>query len=78
MNKQRRKELSKIVSELEGLQERLGIVLSDEQDAYSNMPDSLKEGEKGIAMDMAVDSIAQAMADVETAFDGLLEIAGDA
>ena len=45
MNKQRRKEIKKAISELKDLVEN---ILSEEQEAYENMPEGIQASENGM------------------------------
>lgn len=79
MNNNRRKRLEHIKERIESLmseltcdlKEELELILSEEQDCYDNMPESLQNGERGEASQQAIDGIQQAideleMLDVET------------
>lgn len=74
MNDKQRKELSAIVSELEGLESRLADIASREQEKYDAMSESVQQSEKGdnqatLASDLsaAVDCINDAMGSIENA-----------
>lgn len=74
MNKQRREELSKIYSELEGLQARIEAVRDEEQETYDNMPESLQGSERGEQSQAAIDelenatsSLTDVLSNIETA-----------
>ena len=84
MNKERRKELEKIivnielwkedvwqlVSRIEDIKSLIGLVKDEEEDAYDNLPEHFQEGERGDQMQSAIDSM-------ESAVDSLDEIIGD-
>lgn len=74
MNKQRRNEISKIVSELEILKSRLSDVLSEEQDAFDNMPENLQYSMRGEESQEAIDNIEEALSDIEEAISLLEDI----
>lgn len=88
MNKTRRKELARIVAKLEQLdalrleiQEELGAVMDEDQEALDNMPEGLQESERGQQMQEHIDSMEYAMDDlenfdVESIMDQLNEIIG--
>lgn len=57
MNKSRRKELDRIVDELENLRDALDAVASEERECYDNLPESLQESERGCAMEEAADEL---------------------
>lgn len=58
MNAQRRKKLDQIKSDLQ-------VVIEDEQAAYDNLPDSIREGEKGDQMQDGIDSMQTALDELE-------------
>jgi len=53
MNKNRRTELQKVINSLEN-------VITDEQDAYDNMPEGIQESERGESMETGLDSLNEA------------------
>lgn len=57
MNKARRKELGRIVDELENLRDALDAVACEERECYDNLPESLQESERGCAMEEAADGL---------------------
>ena len=73
MNKVRRNQLGEIQSKLAEIREMIESVLSDEQDAYDNLPESLQESERGEAMQAAIDAMESAMDSCEEAESSLEE-----
>ena len=73
MNKVRRNQLSEIQGKLAEIREMIESVLSDEQDAYDNLPESLQESERGEAMQAAIDAMESAMDSCEEAESSLEE-----
>ena len=76
MNKARRKELDRIHSAILELYESLENVMSEEEEARDNIPESLQESERYEAMEeaisnmeYAVDSLQEAMEYVESAME---------
>ena len=69
MNKARRKRIEKVVNLLEELRDELESVKDEEQTAYDNMPESLRESERGESMQEAVDTLD----DINTDFENLIE-----
>lgn len=69
MNKSRRKELDRIVDELENLRDALDAVACEERECYDNLPESLQESERGCAMEEAADELD----DICTELDELRE-----
>ena len=53
MNNIRRKELQKVIDSLDN-------VITDEQDAYDNMPEGIQESERGEVMETGLDSLNEA------------------
>ena len=63
MNKERRKTIKQAITKIEDL---VQDILSDEQEAYDNMPESLQESENGLIS-------AEAQENLEAAIDALEE-----
>ena len=74
MNKPRRKEIEKIIEELEGLKERIESVGNEEQEAYDNLPERIQYSEKGEAMENAASELDGVAGDIEDLIDRLQEI----
>jgi len=74
MNNERRKEIDKVISELEGLRSRIEDLKGEEQDAFDNMPESLQMAERGEQMQQALDNLENA----DSTFDELLTYLEDA
>lgn len=70
MNKERRKEIERIVDELEDLRDRLNYVADEERDAFENMPESIQDSERGREMEEYADRL-------ESAYDNLDSVIGD-
>ena len=76
MNAQRRKELSAIITELDTisfyaiedklsqLSDRIETVMFDEEEAYDNLPDGLKNSARGEAMADAIRLMQDAVSDI--------------
>ena len=72
MNAKRRKALAAVIKKLEILdslreeiQEELQEVMGAEQDALDNMPDSLKETERGELMQENIDNMQDAIGELD-------------
>ena len=74
MNKQRRTEISNIVSELENLKSKLDLVLNDEQFAFDNIPESLQYSERAEQSQEAIDCMEAAVNNLEEAISQLEDI----
>jgi len=71
MNKKRLKELSGIYFKLEVLRDELGVLISAEEDALSNMPESLQDSDKGSTMQDGIDGLNNAVGYIEDAIGEL-------
>ena len=76
MNKLRRKQLSEIQDKMAELRDMIDMVLSEEQDAFVNLPENLQESERGEAMQAAIDAMESAMSSCEEAEESLEEAQG--
>ena len=74
MNRERRKRLEAAKEKLEEAYFELEAIKDEEQEAYDNTPESLQQTERGEAMQNAIDTIDDAMNDVEYAKDKLEEL----
>lgn len=80
MNKGRRKDLSKAVTllneaqaALENAKEIVESVKDDEDMAYENLPDSLKDSDKGVAMQDNVESLDGIAYELDSIYDNVEE-----
>ena len=73
MNNKRRKEISKIVSTLEGVRDRLNELVDEEQCAFDNMPESIQGSDRGCDSEAAVDYLSDALDSVQSALEYLDE-----
>lgn len=74
MNKQRRKELSDLLGQLQDIRERLENLRDDEQSAYENMPENLRDSERGEAAQNMIYNLDDAFTEIDNACDTLEEI----
>lgn len=72
MNKARRDQLRKVIQKIEDIIKVVENILYDEQDAYDNIPDSLKESDRGNEsieaqgnIEAAIEALEQASAYLE-------------
>ena len=74
MNRERRKRLEAAKEKLEEVYFELEAIKEEEEQALDNMPESLQQTERGEAMQTAIDTIDDAMNDVESTKDNLEEL----
>lgn len=74
MNKLRKKSIESIFNKLTEFKERLESIREEEQEAFDNLSESSQEGEKGEAMNEAIDLLDNAVSDLETVCESLEEI----
>lgn len=67
MNKSRRKALEAISAKVRELHDELDTLREEEQEYFDNMPESLQDGEKGDAAQVAIDAMEEAMTALEEA-----------
>ena len=73
MNMKRRKRIEKAGRLLEELMEEINAIQEEEQEAYDNLPESLQESERGIAMYNAAEALEDAVSQLEIADDLLAQ-----
>lgn len=71
MNKARRKAIENLSEQLEEIQSAIQELRDEEEEAYDNLPESLQEGEKGDAMQEAIEYLDNADSFIEDAKDAL-------
>ncbi|MGN1155841.1 MAG: hypothetical protein ACI4TK_06665 [Agathobacter sp.] len=74
MNAKRRKRISEIIEQLEGLSTEIEEVMNEEQEALDNLPESLQYSERGEQMEEYISSLEDAMNYVSEAGSSLQEI----
>lgn len=74
MNKQRRKEISAVITKLENIKEELENILGDEQDYYDNIPENLQMSERADQSSEAIDIMEDAISSIEDITDQLEEV----
>ena len=73
MNRYRRSILKTIVESLNKISEELRDVIDEETDAYENMPDKLKDGERGRLSSDAIDYLEDASSSLDDIIDTINE-----
>lgn len=71
MNSERRKAIKAAINDLERIRSDLKDCQTDEEDYKDNMPENLKEGEKGEAAQTAIDALDTACDSLQDAIDEL-------
>jgi hypothetical protein len=71
MNAAQRKTLSEKISIVEDLISELQNIRDEEQEKYDNMPEGLQSGDKGEAIQQAVDNLDSAISAAEECRDGI-------
>lgn len=74
MNKQRRTAIAEIAEQISEARDSLESIRYEEEEAYENYPDSLKDTERGEAMQNAIETLDEAYSQLEEAIDLLLSI----
>jgi hypothetical protein len=69
MNEERRKKLKEVQSKISDAQSEIKDIKSTEEEAYDNMPDSLKEGEKGEKAQGVIEALSEAHDALQNASD---------
>lgn len=77
MNRERRKRLEEITAQLQEIHNSLEEISEEEQDALDNMPESIQNSERGEYAQAKIDTIGDAMTDLESSIDNLTEVLGD-
>lgn len=73
MNRYRRSILKTIVESLSKINEELRDVIDEETDAYENMPDNLKDGERGSSSSDAIEYLEEASSSIDDIIDTINE-----
>lgn len=73
LNNARREILRGVASKLQGLSEVVSDMLDSEEYAFDNMPENIKEGDKGCDMEDAIDNLGNAIEGIDEVVDYILE-----
>ena len=71
MNNARRTKIEKLYNRLSEIMDLINELAEEEQEAFDNLPEAFKEGERGEAMEEAIDCLECAASYVEEAMDYL-------
>ena len=74
MNEQSRKEITEIVRTLSDCRTKVEVLKDTEEEKLENMPDNLKQGDKGQAMEEAIENFRNAVDDIDNAISSLENI----
>lgn len=69
MNKARRKVLRDICERLDAIRDEVEGVKDEEEAAYGNLPDGLRDGVQGTLMSENVDNLQEAIGGLEEVYD---------
>ena len=69
MNNERRREIKKVIKNIESLKMDIDMILSDEQCSYDNMPEGLQNSERGMNCEESIDILGNAIEQL----DGVIE-----
>lgn len=73
MNNQRRKQITRIINDLENSKDDIEAILQDEQEAFDNIPECLLESERAEQSQNAIDLLDDAINNLEEAINNLEE-----
>ena len=73
MNNQRRTIIRRICRDLRSLQSEVGNLVSAEETAFDNSPESIQDGDKGEAMQEAISNLEDASSSIDEVIDSLEE-----
>lgn len=71
MNNARRTQIEKLNNRLSEIMDLINELANEEQEAFDNLPEAFQEGERGEAMEEAIDCLESAASSVEEAMDYL-------
>lgn len=71
MNKERRRRLNELQGKIEEIVSIIEDVQGEEQDAYDNLPENMRDGDKGQAMDAAIDEMNNAVQSLNEALSSI-------
>lgn len=74
MNKDRRNQISNLISEIEMIKTRLESVLAEEEMVFDNMPENLQYSMRGEESQEAIEYMNEAVSGLEEALENLNEI----
>lgn len=76
MNRERRKKIDRVISQLNDAMDAVEDIKSEEEDCYECLPEGIQDSERGEAMSEAIDCLEQAIANIEEAVEQLEDAKG--
>lgn len=76
MNEARRKSLADAITSLESAKSVIEEIKGEEEESLENLPDSMKEGQRGTDMQEAIDNLDEAINSIESAVDNVNSATG--
>lgn len=76
MNNNRRKEIDKIIDQLNVLSEKLEDLKSEEEEYHDNVPESLQYSDRCMDSETAIESMENALSSIQETIDSLEEAKG--
>ena len=73
MNNQRRKQISKVIEQIEESKDIISYILDEEQEAFDNIPEGLLESERAEQSQNAIELLDDAINNLEEAVNNLEE-----
>lgn len=73
MNNKRRKQISKVIEQIEESKDIITGILDEEQESLDNMPENLLESERAEQSQNAIDALDSAIGNLEEAISSLEE-----
>lgn len=74
MNRERRKRLEKIVSQIEELRDQLAVIQEEEQEAYDNLPDNLNDTDRATQLYDNASNLEDAASNLDDVCDSIRDI----
>ena len=71
MNDKQRKDLSQLSNELSAIRSKVEDIQQENQDAYDNMPESFRDGEKGESAQACIDNLQTTLDGIDQAQEGM-------
>jgi hypothetical protein len=73
MNKQRRADLARAIELIEDARQIVSEAASEEQDGFDNLPEGIQQGDRGVAIETAAETLCFADDEFATLIDTINE-----